>query len=241
MNNIPPSSPQTSSQPPNAEAETDQDLQFDNVPNRLTLLRIAFVPLVVFFLFLQKPHWDFCAALAFALAAITDYFDGYIARKRKLVTIYGKLMDPLADKFLVVCSLIMLQYLGRIHPVVVMLLVCRELGITGLRALASAEGVIISASGGGKWKTASQMVAIPLLMLPQGLFGIPVFQAGTWLLYISIAMSLWSAKDYVIDFFKALREQRKQRSHIRKLAREARAAARTARWEAKAKRRPSPQ
>jgi CDP-diacylglycerol--glycerol-3-phosphate 3-phosphatidyltransferase len=218
-----------------SELESDKELQFDNTPNRLTLLRIAFVPLVVGLLFIKTPLGDFFAALAFSLAAITDYFDGYIARTRKLVTVYGKLMDPLADKFLVVCSLVMLQYLSRIHPVIVMLLVCRELGITGLRALASAEGVVISASGGGKWKTATQMVAIPFLMLKSRPFGIPIFEIGMGLLYISLAMSLWSAQDYVIDFLKALRESRKQRAHHRRVAREARTAARTKRWEEKAK------
>ena len=178
-------------------------MRFNTAPNQITLLRIAFVPAVVGFLFVGSPLWDLIAALTFGVAAATDYFDGYIARSRKLVTVYGKLMDPLADKFLVVCSLIMLQHLGRIHPIVVMLLVCRELGITSLRALASAEGVIISASGGGKWKTVSQMIAIPFMMVKQGVFGIPLFPIGVALLYISLAMSLWSAKDYAIDFFKA--------------------------------------
>ncbi len=216
-------------------ADSDTELQFDNVPNRLTMLRIALVPLVAGLLFIRTPLWDFIAALMFSIAAATDYFDGYIARKRKLITVYGKLMDPLADKFLVVCSLVMLLYLGRIHPIVVMLLVCRELTITGLRALASAEGVIIAASGGGKWKTATQMIAIPFLMLRSRPFGIPIFEVGMALLYISLAMSLWSAKDYMIDFFKALRESRRIMAHHRKAAREARLAQRALRWEAKAK------
>jgi CDP-diacylglycerol--glycerol-3-phosphate 3-phosphatidyltransferase len=215
--------------------QADTELQFDNVPNRLTMLRIALVPVVVGLLFIETPLWDFIAALMFSAAAATDYFDGYIARKRKLITVYGKLMDPLADKFLVVCSLVMLLYLGRIHP----LLVCRELTITGLRALASAEGVIISASGGGKWKTATQMVAIPFLMLKTRPFGIPVFEVGMGLLYISLAMSLWSAKDYVLDFFKALRESRRIKAHHRKAAREARLAQRALRWEAKSKKQSS--
>jgi CDP-diacylglycerol--glycerol-3-phosphate 3-phosphatidyltransferase len=194
-----------SSTPPHDE------LTFDTVPNRLTILRIAFVPLVVGLLFFRDPYWDLAAAAAFGLAAITDYFDGYVARTRKLVTIYGKLMDPLADKFLVVCTLIALQHLGRIHPVVVMVLVCRELGITGLRALASAEGVIIAASSGGKWKTALQMVAIPLVMIKEPWGGIPFFELGLASVYLSIALSLWSALDYVIDFFRGITEKRRQK------------------------------
>src|SRR6185437_16745939 len=143
------------------DEQQQDELRFDTLPNRLTLLRMALVPVVVGLLFVKKPSWDIAASLCFAVAAVTDWLDGYFARKRGIVTVYGKLMDPLADKFLVVCSLIALQYLRRVPPIIVMILVCRELGITGLRALASAEGVIIAASGGGKWKTASQMLAIP--------------------------------------------------------------------------------
>jgi CDP-diacylglycerol--glycerol-3-phosphate 3-phosphatidyltransferase len=218
--------------------EPHDELQFNTVPNRLTLLRIAFVPLVVAFLFIGRPTWDLVAAITFGVAAATDYFDGYIARSRQVITVYGKLMDPLADKFLVVCSVIMLQYLGRIHPIVVMLLISRELAITGLRALASAEGVIIAASGGGKWKAVTQMIAIPFIMVKQGLFGIPLYPIGLVLLYVSLAMSLWSAKDYVIDFFKAIAEQRKQKANERKLMRQARLAARAARIAEKAQRKP---
>jgi len=186
-----------------------KQLEFHNTPNYLTLLRILFVPGVVACMAVGGLWWDFAAAALFGLASFTDYLDGYYARKLKQETVYGKLMDPLADKFLVICSLIMLQSLGRIHPMVVMLLVCRELTITGLRALASAEGVIVAASQGGKWKTATQMSAIPCLMLKdfseQFLHGFPLFQIGIWLTYISIALSLWSAKDYMVEFFKGLK------------------------------------
>ncbi len=196
---------------------------------------MAFVPLVVALLFLRHPKTDLAAGIVFSIAAITDYFDGYLARTRKVVTVYGKLLDPLADKFLVAASLIGLQALGRIHPVVVMLLICREIAITGLRALASAEGVIIAASASAKWKTATQMVAIPFIMVKQGLFGIPLYPIGMALLYISLAISLWSAKDYIVDFFRAVKENRKHKAEVRKLARQARIAARAARFAAKIK------
>lgn len=204
----------------------DPQLEFTNAPNILTLIRVGFVPIVVTLLFQRDPIMDIVAALSFGVASITDYFDGYIARARKQVTVYGKLMDPLADKFLVVASVIMLQEMGRIHPIVVILLICRELAITGLRALASAEGVIIAASEGGKWKTATQMVAVPFLMVNPGIWGIPLFKIGMVLLYLSLAMSLWSAKDYVVNFFKAFRQSRKERNHIRRLAKETRKAQR---------------
>jgi len=195
------------------------DLTFNNLPNRLTLVRIVMVPVLIYCLSIRTDFWDWIAVAVFSVAAITDYFDGYFARTRKMVSVYGKLMDPLADKFLIVSALIMLLHLDRIHPVVVMILICRELAITGLRALASAEGVVIPATSVAKWKTATQMVAIPCLIHHGGLWGIPTYQIGHGLLYISLAISLWSAQDYIVDFFKALR---KKRLLIRKLRREKR-------------------
>ena len=222
-------------QPSPAAVDPNRDeMTFTTAPNLLTLSRMVITPMVVGALFVKDPTWDIVAAILFGIAGITDYFDGYLARIQQSVSVYGKLMDPLADKFLVVSALIMLQALGRIHPVVNILLICRELAITGLRALASAEGVIIAASRGAKWKTAFQMSAIPFLMVKQGLFGIPLFEIGTWLLYLSLAISLWSAQDYVVDFFRAFRESRKQKQHHRRMAREARIAARHARMEARA-------
>lgn len=185
-------------------------LTFDTAPNRLTLLRMIAVPAVVYFLSWRTWNGDVTACVVFALAAITDWFDGYLARTTKAVTIYGKLMDPLADKFLVVAVLIMLQNLGRIDPYVVMVLICREMGITSLRALASAEGVIIAAGSGGKWKAALQMVAIPFLIIDAPFFGIAQCRIiGTVLIYVSIFLSLTSALTYAIDFFRGLREKLK--------------------------------
>jgi len=185
-------------------------LDFDTPPNRVTLIRMAAVPLVIYFLSWKSLDGDIIACVVFTLAAITDWFDGYLARAYKAVTIFGKLMDPLADKFLVVSTLIMLQHLERIHPYLVMVLICREMGITSLRALASAEGVIIAAGSGGKWKAALQMVAIPFLIVHVTLFNvIPTALIGTWLMYISVLLSLTSASTYVFDFFKGLKEKLK--------------------------------
>ena len=103
----------------------------------------------------------------------------------------------------------MLQDLERIHPVVIIVLICREMAITGLRALASAEGIIMAASGSAKWKTATQMIAIPCIIAQSAFFKIPLYTLGMVLLYISLGLSLWSAKDYMMDFFRALRENRR--------------------------------
>ncbi len=190
------------------ESHSPESLVFDNAPNRLTLLRMIAVPAVVYFLSWRTLNGDLIACVLFSLAALTDWLDGYVARAYKAVTIYGKLMDPLADKFLVVSTLIMLQHLGRIHPYMVMVLICREMGITSLRALASAEGVIIAAGSGGKWKAALQMIAIPFLIIKITVFGvIDCDLIGTILIYISLALSLSSALTYVVDFFKGLKEK----------------------------------
>lgn len=188
--------------------EESAEFSLTTAPNLLTMLRMALVPVVVALLYQRTPQYDLIAAIVFGVASITDYFDGYLARVQKSVSVYGKLMDPLADKFLVVSSLIMLQEIGRLHAVVVMILICRELAITGLRALASAEGVIMSASGTAKWKTATQMVAIPFMMVQEPLMGIPVYPAGQVLLAISLLLSVGSAVSYVVEFFKKLRSIR---------------------------------
>ncbi len=214
-------------------ASDGRDMEFTNAPNLLTLSRILLVPAVVALLFLRTSTGDVAAALLFGLAAVTDWFDGYLARKQNLVTVYGKLMDPLADKFLVVSSLCMLQELGRIHPVVVIVLICREMAITGLRALASSEGLIISASDSAKWKTATQMVGIPFLMAQSALFGIPLTFAGKWLIWISLGISLWSANSYIFGFFRAMSERRKQKRAARKALREKRRAEKLALKQAK--------
>src|SRR3989344_1818450 len=189
-------------------SDHDSDiLRFDTPPNRLTVARMLAVPAVVYFLTYQSWTYDAIAAVIFTLAAITDFFDGYLARTTKSVTIVGKLLDPLADKFLVVVSLIMLQYLGRIHPYLVMILICREMTITSLRALASAEGVIIAAGAGGKWKAALQMVGIPFLIVDVNFWGISSELIGTVLIYVSVGLSLSSAFTYFADFFKIMREK----------------------------------
>jgi len=190
------------------------ELTFNTTPNILTTVRMGFVPLVVALLYFKTQALDIAAAAAFTIAAITDYFDGYIARRDRKITVYGKLMDPLADKFLVVSSLVMLQDLQRIPALLVMLLICRELAITGLRALASAEGLVIPASPGAKWKTATQMVGIPFLMVNSDVFhlGFPVLWIGQVLITLSVGLSLWSGKEYVVDFFRALRKRIKRKN-----------------------------
>lgn len=200
----------------NPENEKDEKtLEFTNTPNLLTLGRILAVPLVILLLFQKRNETDIYAGFLFAAAAITDYFDGYIARKLNIESVYGALMDPLADKFLVVSSLCMLQELGRVHVVVVILLICREMGITVLRTIASNEGVSLPTSKSAKIKTTTQMIAIPFMMAKEGLWGIPLFPIGNALLWVSLLISMGSAFSYVFDFFKGLREKRKRKKELK--------------------------
>ncbi len=198
----------------------DDILGFNTIANKLTFLRVVLVPAVVLCMLKDTPQLNLAAAILFGIAGITDYFDGYYARQKKAVTIMGQLMDPLADKFLVASALIMLQELGRLHPIVVIVLICREFAITGLRALASAEGIIIPASKLAKWKTTTQMAGIPMMILKDALFGIPLLVPGQILIYLSLLISVWSLKDYIVDFFRNLREMRRRKKLAKRAARE---------------------
>ncbi len=211
--------------------------EFFNLPNMLTMFRILVIPLVLFFVYYESRLNSFIAACLFALASITDYFDGWLARRRGLITVLGKFLDPLADKLIVSSTLVMLIPLGRIPAWVVVLLLARELAITGLRGIASSEGMVIAASQGGKWKTAFQLTGIlgllihypyPVAIITPGLhnlvagtwlhellasWGIPVRPwvdfhiVGLWLIYLSLFFSIFSAWQYIGRFVKAIGKQ----------------------------------
>lgn len=194
------------------------DLEIDNLPNRLTFFRLLMIPVVVMTLFFTKETPDFLlpyhvylgdiACWVFVLASFTDFLDGYIARKRNLVTVFGSFLDPIADKFLVVSSLIMLMALERVHVVVVIILVLREMYMTSLRLLAMTEEINVPVSSMGKWKTTAQMVAIPFLMIYEETLGIPFALIGEYLMYIAALLSLWSAFLYSVSMLKKLQEKR---------------------------------
>lgn len=176
-----------------------------NLPNRLTILRIILVPIFVVVVLLRVKYGDFFAALIFSVAAVTDTLDGYIARRYNMVTRFGKLMDPLADKLLVTAALIALVELGRINTWIALVIIGREFAITGLRSLAAADGVVISASSWGKWKTVSQIAAILLTLLIVDLEHL----VAPWMYYvaqmtmgIAVALTIWSAIDYFIHFYR---------------------------------------
>jgi CDP-diacylglycerol--glycerol-3-phosphate 3-phosphatidyltransferase len=178
-----------------------------NVPNVLTLLRILAVPVIVVALLGETPNGDALAAGVFALAAFTDGLDGYIARRRRDVTTFGKLMDPLADKLLIVAALVSLVSLGRLAAWVAMVIIARELAVTGLRAVALEQGVVISASWLGKLKTALQVAAVFALIIWN-----PSPLAVDCLVYVAVAVTVISGADYFFGLRRRLAMERERRS-----------------------------
>ena len=188
-----------------------------NLPNLLTLARIAAVPAVVVLLLFDSRAAGMWAASLFGLAAATDFIDGWLARKWEVETVLGKFLDPLADKLIVMAALIMLIPLERVPAWAVFIILAREMVITGLRSIASSEGIVIAASDLGKYKTIYQMVAIPGLMLHYDFywfFGLEwrIFQVnmhnfGIFFFYIAFALTLWSGFDYLQKFFRVFAKQ----------------------------------
>ncbi len=177
-----------------------------NLPNLLSIFRILIVPVLVVFQFFPSPIASFCAALIFGIAALTDLLDGYIARYLKSETPIGKMLDPLADKLLINSALIMLIPLGRIPAWMVVLIVGREIAVTGLRGIASIEGVVIAASVWGKAKTVFQSIALSFLLLHYEYLGINFHILGMLLMWVALVITVWSGLDYFAKFYKAHKE-----------------------------------
>jgi CDP-diacylglycerol---glycerol-3-phosphate 3-phosphatidyltransferase len=177
-----------------------------NLPNVLTLLRILAVPVIVVALLDETPNGDALAAGVFALAAISDGLDGYFARRRQDVTTFGKLMDPLADKLLIIAALVSLVSLNRLAAWVAMVIIARELAVTGLRAVALEQGVVISASWLGKVKTTLQVAAV---------FALIIWNPSPWpvdaLVYVALAATVISGLDYFFGLRRRLAEEREKR------------------------------
>lgn len=184
-----------------------------NLPNLLTMGRIAIIPVVLWLLDRGSPKDCVAAALVYSAAAITDLLDGYLARRMNIVSILGKFLDPLADKLLVMASLIWMVPMGRIPAWAVVLLLGREISVTGLRSIASSSGVVIAAAGGGKSKTALQMIGILCLILGYpyhfdlfflDLGRVDLVIVGRALVYLSLVFSITSAVEYFSLFVAAV-------------------------------------
>jgi len=175
-----------------------------NLPNFLTLVRILLIPVFVVIFLAPTPDRSLLAAVIFTVAAVTNLLDGYIARRTGQVTKLGKLLDPLADKLLVLSALILLVNIDRVSAVVALLIIARELAVTGIRAIAAGERLIIAAEVTGKYKMALQVIAIVLLILEgTGLAELGnLHLAGTGTLYLSLVLGYISGGQYVWSFWK---------------------------------------
>jgi CDP-diacylglycerol--glycerol-3-phosphate 3-phosphatidyltransferase len=176
-----------------------------NLPNVLTVLRIMLVPVLVVALLGNTPQGDVLAAIVFALASLTDFVDGYLARARGSVTTFGKMMDPLADKLLVVAALVALVSLHRLPAWVAMVIITRELAVTVLRLGASQAGVVVAASMFGKVKTCLQIAAILAVI---AVHGDPAWVSG--LLYLTVAVTVLSGLDYFFGVRRLMQQSEAQ-------------------------------
>lgn len=184
-----------------------------NVPNLLTMARIVAIPFFVWLLDTPTPERGFWACMVFTAAAITDLLDGYLARKLGVVSVLGKFLDPLADKLIVMAALVWMVPMGRIPAWAVVLLLAREISVTGLRSVAASEGVVIGAGNEGKTKTALQMIGIVALLLGYpyhlsylgfDLGVVDLVHVGQMLVYLSLLFSIASAVEYVRLFAAAV-------------------------------------
>lgn len=172
-----------------------------NIPNLLTWLRIVLIPLVVGVYYVPLPAHEanLFATIAFIVAAVTDWFDGWLARKLGQSSAFGAFLDPVADKLMVAAALIALVQLGRADAVLAIVIVGREITISALREWMASIGArrSVAVSFIGKLKTTAQMVAIPMLLYHDAVLGIDVRQIGGWLLWIAAALTLWSMGYYL--------------------------------------------
>ncbi len=184
-----------------------------NIPNLLTMGRVVMIPLCLWFLDKGTPRDGFWASMVFTAAALTDVLDGYLARRLGVVSVLGKLLDPLADKLIVMATLVWLAEMGRMPAWAVVILLARELSVTALRGVAASEGVVIAAGKEGKTKTALQMLGIILLLcgypyhlsyLGLDLGVVDFIRVGRALVYLSLVFSVASAAQYVRLFGAAV-------------------------------------
>jgi len=170
------------------------------LPNILTLIRVASIPPVLIFLYFSGPLASLLAGIFLALAFVTDILDGFFARRYESVTTFGKFLDPLADKILVSVTMIMLIPLDRIPVWMVIIIVAREMAVTGLRGAAVKEGIVIAARSLGKYKTMLQSVALIGLCIHYTHFGINFHKLGIIFLWPALILTLWSGWDYFQQF-----------------------------------------
>jgi CDP-diacylglycerol--glycerol-3-phosphate 3-phosphatidyltransferase len=178
--------------------------QIWNLPNGLTLIRILAIPVILVLFFYPEPICRIITTLFFISLALTDSLDGYLARRRGMVTTLGKFLDPLADKLLIVTALIALIPARGIPAWMVIVIVGREISVTGLRGIAASQGMVISASILGKYKTVFEVASISSLILSGNYFSIEMHQVGMGLLWVAMGLAVISAADYFKRFIDSI-------------------------------------
>jgi CDP-diacylglycerol--glycerol-3-phosphate 3-phosphatidyltransferase len=182
---------------------------FRALPNLLTFLRILAIPLVGWLLTFPGPQAAWTAMFVYLAASLTDFLDGWIARRFGLVTNLGKLLDPLADKLLVISALLMLAVLDRrpgIPGWLLVVVVGREFAVTGLRSIAATEGIVLGADATGKAKMLLQTIGVHFLIVHYTYFGVSLHEIGIILLTLAAVVGVWSAVGYHIEVFHRMRE-----------------------------------
>lgn len=173
-----------------------------NIANQLTIVRIVAIPLYLLVLYINKDWSNVAATIIFILAGVSDFLDGYIARKYNMITDLGKILDPIADKILVAAALIALIDLDRLYWWIAVIMLARDFTMEALRNLAASKGIIIAAGIWGKLKTTFQMVAIGMISFKNVWLGINWYILGQILMYIALVLSIYSAFVYFRDYFK---------------------------------------
>ena len=177
-----------------------------NLPNTITLLRISVVPFLFILLFNPGEFWSLLLAVLFAVVSITDFLDGYIARRYNLITTMGKFLDPLADKLIINTAMILMIPIGRIPAWIVAITIIRDLIVDGIRSIASSEGIYIEASRLAKQKTVAQILAVTALMIHYPILGADMHVIGMAILYIAFVLTIYSGADYFIKFYRRIRK-----------------------------------
>lgn len=173
-----------------------------NLPNSLTLLRICLIPLLFVLLFFPSRAGSLAAALTFAVASLTDLLDGYLARKRGSTTRIGRLLDPVADKLLITIPMVMLIPQGRIPAWMVAFILAREIGVTGLRGMATTQETALSSSLLAKYKTTFQSVSLILLLAHYEYISIDFHKVGLLFFTVAFVITIWSGLDYFYKFYR---------------------------------------
>ena len=173
-----------------------------NIANQLTIVRIVAIPLYLLVLYINKDWSNVAATIIFIFAGVSDFLDGYIARKYNMITDLGKILDPIADKILVAAALIALIDLDRLYWWIAVIMLARDFTMEALRNLAASKGIIIAAGIWGKLKTTFQMVAIGMISFQNIWLGINWYILGQVLMYIALFLSIYSAVIYFRDYFK---------------------------------------